>query len=245
MTGLLHRLAARANGTAWSVRSDSRLPFATEGLETAPTLAAQPPQAEPMPQPQPAMPNAAGPAQVAGAPTAVPPTPMLPSRLQQAPWPAPPNAPSAAPRPQAALRHGSLDPLANDAPSPPQLPTPHATGTQPAAAMSLASPLAPAARSAQPPAFTPFTQQRDPAPLLPDHQGAAPSAMPASPATHARAATWAGSVPPAAREDTEVHIHIGRIDVTAVHEAPKARPRARERAQPVSLHDYLATRKTT
>ena len=55
---------------------------------------------------------------------------------------------------------------------------------------------------------------------------------------------WASTAQPAAREDTEIHIHIGRIDVTAVHEAPKPRPRARERTQPVSLDAYLAAKHT-
>lgn len=47
-----------------------------------------------------------------------------------------------------------------------------------------------------------------------------------------------------AHDDTEVHIHIGRIEVTALHEAaPPARRRvaAAPRA-PMSLDSYLAAR---
>ena len=42
---------------------------------------------------------------------------------------------------------------------------------------------------------------------------------------------------------TEVHVSIGRIEVTAIHEpaAPAQRPAARRKA-PVSLDEYLARR---
>jgi hypothetical protein len=49
----------------------------------------------------------------------------------------------------------------------------------------------------------------------------------------------------AASQETEVHIHIGRIDVTALHEAPRPKARPRERAQPVSLDAFLAARSKT
>ncbi|OGB18810.1 MAG: hypothetical protein A3E51_17970 [Burkholderiales bacterium RIFCSPHIGHO2_12_FULL_67_38] len=44
-------------------------------------------------------------------------------------------------------------------------------------------------------------------------------------------------------ETTEVHVSIGRIEVTAIHEpaAPTQRPAARRKA-PVSLDEYLARR---
>jgi hypothetical protein len=38
-----------------------------------------------------------------------------------------------------------------------------------------------------------------------------------------------------------VHVHIGRIDVTAVHAPPPSR-KARAMPPPVSLDDYLARR---
>ncbi len=240
MTGLLQRLAARANGSAWSVRSDARLPFAAAGLESAPTLAAQAPPTEPMPLLQPAAPTSARPAQPAAAPAAVPSTPTPPSRLQQAPWQAPTPAPSAAPPAQPVPLHSGLEPLVSDAP--PRPPATRAIRAQQEAPASLAKPLAPAAWPVEGAASTQSQPPRDPAPLLPVHTATPLSAMPASPAPYARAATWAGSGPSTPREDTEVHIHIGRIDITAVHEAPKAKPRAREPAQPVSLQAYLAKR---
>jgi hypothetical protein len=43
-------------------------------------------------------------------------------------------------------------------------------------------------------------------------------------------------------ETTEVHIRIGRIEVTAVHEPAPAKPVAARRNAPMSLDDYLAKR---
>ena len=48
----------------------------------------------------------------------------------------------------------------------------------------------------------------------------------------------AGSI----EETTEVHIIIGRIEVTAVHEPAPAKPAAARRNAPMSLDDYLAKR---
>jgi hypothetical protein len=46
----------------------------------------------------------------------------------------------------------------------------------------------------------------------------------------------------AADEPTEVHIHIGRIEVTAVHEAPAPRTLPSRKQAPMSLDAYLAAR---
>ena len=43
-------------------------------------------------------------------------------------------------------------------------------------------------------------------------------------------------------EATEVHVSIGRIEVTAVHEPAPAKPAAPRRNAPMSLDDYLAKR---
>lgn len=40
----------------------------------------------------------------------------------------------------------------------------------------------------------------------------------------------------------EVHVHIGRVEVTALHDAPPARSRERSGKKPMSLDDYLAQR---
>jgi len=41
---------------------------------------------------------------------------------------------------------------------------------------------------------------------------------------------------------TEVHVHIGRIEVTALQESASPKPAARSRRNPMSLDDYLAQR---
>jgi hypothetical protein len=46
----------------------------------------------------------------------------------------------------------------------------------------------------------------------------------------------------AADEATEVHIHIGRIDVTAVREAPRVRATSSAKSPTLSLDAYLAGR---
>jgi hypothetical protein len=51
-------------------------------------------------------------------------------------------------------------------------------------------------------------------------------------------ATHTGAV----EETTEVHVHIGRIEVTAMHEPAPAKPAAARRPAPMSLDDYLAKR---
>lgn len=233
MNGLLHRLAARANGSAWTVRSDARLPFASESWGQA-TIETEAPQTEPTallrpsakalaPDPHATEPNAphlqqqaAGQAPAGESPNALMSVPATPYRtVQQHQWPFATDAPLSAQPPD---KRTVL----------PQ-PTPDAPATsRPAAAHPHAAP-----------AFA----QNAPEPLLPPVS--APSvAASAGLAPRAHPGAWAGTTQPAAREDTEVHIHIGRIDVTVVHEAPKPRPRARERTQPVSLDAYLAARHT-
>jgi hypothetical protein len=46
----------------------------------------------------------------------------------------------------------------------------------------------------------------------------------------------------AAAEPDEVHVHIGRIELMAVHEAPPARPQRTTARAPMSLEEYLAHR---
>lgn len=44
-------------------------------------------------------------------------------------------------------------------------------------------------------------------------------------------------------ENTEVHVHIGRIEVTAVHEAPREKPKRPPVRGPMTLDEYLTRRK--
>ena len=90
-------------------------------------------------------------------------------------------------------------------------------------------------------------------PPRPSHDAAreAPPLLPSQPLARVlppQAST--GSIPPPAmaarppvEETTEVHVTIGRIEVTAVHEAlPPRREPARPR-KPKSLEEYLAQRR--
>jgi hypothetical protein len=63
-----------------------------------------------------------------------------------------------------------------------------------------------------------------------------------SPATAHQAAMGRA---PASHQETEVHIHIGRIDVTAVHEAAPPRRPLPKTTSPMSLDSYLAKRGRT
>lgn len=238
MTGLLHRLAARANGTAWTVRADARLPFGAPAFRegegegawdtgaparsphrpatsTMPAAASSPMHEHPTAAVQPAAP------------------PALLAAAQAARSPALPATP-AAPPPQALRMPGV------HAQTPASQSSAH--GTLQPSAMVATHDAATRATQAVPPQPAPEASDT-PSPLLPPLRAepGRPRTAATVPPTGSRTTAVAQ---PAPARDTEVHIHIGRIDVTAVHEAPKPRPRPRERAQPVSLDAYLAKRGT-
>jgi hypothetical protein len=58
------------------------------------------------------------------------------------------------------------------------------------------------------------------------------------------AAARTGASASAADDVTEVHVTIGRIELTAVQEAPRARPAPARTRKPQSLEEYLARRGT-
>jgi hypothetical protein len=74
-----------------------------------------------------------------------------------------------------------------------------------------------------------------PPPLLPANS------IPSTPAPASAAPVSTPAAP--AREPDEVHIHIGRIEVTAIQESKPASKLSRKGAAPLSLDDYLARRK--
>ena len=79
-----------------------------------------------------------------------------------------------------------------------------------------------------------------PSPLLP-LKNTAPSALNPGAVAHRgepRGAAWQSQV----EETTEVHVSIGRIEVTAVHEAPPPKRQAPVTAKPMTLDEYLARR---
>ena len=80
-----------------------------------------------------------------------------------------------------------------------------------------------------------------PPPLMPLQNPAQHSALnPGAAAQHAKpgGATWQSQV----EETTEVHVSIGRIEVTAVHEAAPPKRAERPAPKPVSLDEYLSKR---
>lgn len=245
MTGLLQRLAARATGSAWALRSDARLPFAAmPGLAEAPgaeTLAPPAPQ-DPVQtgkaaraMPQPVVPTTA---------TVMPSPPPLPARA----WPMAVETPSPAvsqdrPGPAAA-------PTRNPFPEMPPL-RDRAPPDRSTAAAVVHS------QTAQAPMAQGVVLRDGPAPLLPANpvrrtgaarpsQGPAPLAGTPPRAPHAFAPLRQSALAqsgPAQSGPAEVHVHIGRVEVMAITQPPPARRAAREAAQPLSLNAYLARRK--
>ena len=270
MTGLLHRLAARANGTAWAVRSDARLPFGADTLL---------PESESIPKAQEVQVPAAAPAATASmaapmetAPPvlqhprtdmpAMPAMPLaasaLPSRptLPQHPAPALESHPASPPSllPPVPVQPASADALAAGT-ALQQRCTPNATNAHSHPAQStetthstLKTPTVchsgwnTASDDAVQPHAVPHWQSSEPAPLLPPVGADASSSGMGTPRQLAVLRAMGAAQQNQPSQDTEVHIHIGRIDVTAVHEKPQPKARARERTQPVSLDAYLAAR---
>jgi hypothetical protein len=249
MNGLLHRLAARAAGTAVTVRSDARLPYgggalawadmaevevaapreAMQGVTSAeqvlPPQASQPGFAEPRPLRPIIVPQAAAPEQAAEPPLAVNPHDAEASAVGAVP------AVAGRPEPPMLLRIDEpsarspvlSEPTRTERPGEPQ------RSSRTSSSVRVRDAVTPAARA-----------QADPAPLMPlTADRSTPSAPPAAP--HRAAGPPAAPVS-AADEPNEVHIHIGRIDVTAVHEAPPPRRKQASTQAPMSLDSYLAQR---
>ncbi|MFT3815304.1 MAG: hypothetical protein QM740_18330 [Acidovorax sp.] len=242
MTSLLQRLAARATGSAWTVRSDARLPFANApGIVE--TQAVEP--LRPVIVPHPAQ---AGEGRVAMSPQHVAPTttkpahgawPLAAHAQQQAAAAQAPPAPIAPWSEQTPVTATWIDVASAKSPGLDDVALTNGLDPTPTAMRHV-----PLTRSQSPAA------QADPAPLLPV-VGEARNA-PAAP--HARTATTNPGIPlpaftplrqpsPAPAEPAEVHVHIGRIEVTAITQPQAPKRAARERTQPLSLDAYLARRK--
>lgn len=247
MTGFLQRLAQRANGSARTVRAASGARFAPEPLV----------HEAPMPEGAPAIWGTA-PFQPADTPAGA-----GPGHLSD-----PVFAPADAPRPKTAqaARRGQTAATAS-APAPLLAPAGEAAAApSPARAArsraSMSNPDTPdtvdetrAVRRANPATSAPGTPGPD-AISSTTPPATEPAAWPQvepllAPTIRVR---WPASAaqPPLARRPspsgpadttTEVHVSIGRIEVTAIHEpaAPAQRPVARRKA-PVSLDEYLARR---
>lgn len=255
MKGLLHRLAARAAGTTVPLRSDARLPFGgatlgwgeTFAMETAPERSGR---ASPVPvhptgtaetaaanlqserwqqeAPAPGPDRSSGPARPTPPESAVPPEPAA-------------TAMAASPHRAAAVRARPMLPSGGG--------ESHGPATLPAEAEPTGawnpSARQPAVVRAGPPSSGPDAPMRskgDPPLLMP--RG---SASPGPGSYGAAAAEHVADRPDlptrgTEEEPPEVHIHIGRIEVTAVQEASPQRPKPKARQVAMSLETYLAGR---
>src|SRR4051794_40395259 len=279
MKGLLHRLAARAAGTAAPVRSDARLPFggvnlawgetdaAPKPLVMTPTAVARhPAQAH----------EAARPSTQRDGSEIVAPAPIRDRRLMPSPQltlrtnllpPVPQGArddgPSASPTTSPAVPSAPVDQsdpmlsrLVEGRPPDAMQVTPiHAARSDRPARRPLEPPVPPPSprpgaamhSNEEPPLLVPRVATERVAaavrgPIDPGHDDKGLPLRSRVPAT-AREPIGPNAGAPAADESTEVHIHIGRIEVTAAQEAPSPRNRpSRKQAPRMSLDAYLAAR---
>jgi hypothetical protein len=222
MSGLLHRLAQRTlNGNAPRVRPVAPIPWlATPGIFEAAESAT--------PAPETAVPHTRTASPVARSPEA---PEAAPRETPDVPLPEPPVVPTAA---MAAIAHDETE--APAAPTfvepdhaPPGVPTAFVTPQNPPmTAMSTDAPTA-ARRS------YPASARRLPPPLLaprPDAQ-----ADPAVPRSRPHVAATVTEPP------TEVHVHIGRVELTAVTESPPPQRKTLPAPTGRSLDEYLQQRK--
>jgi hypothetical protein len=260
MSGLLHRLAATATGKSHPVRANARLPFNNAALVWTAVTEAVPAPRSIAPDPTPVVPPPP-----TGAPHAAEVPPLLPrsreppaepvradpalsppeqrtSRASRAASLALPNsdfehmADPPAPEPLMPLRSALMPIETSDAAAVPPAPDtrrdpPHqgpSATTVPRPNRDFKSALMASPARAEPSALLPRAAPRSPARYLPVERPRNPDSDGAS-------------------EGTEVHIHIGRIDVTAAPASapPPPRPKARSIPPPLSLDEYLAKRRRT
>lgn len=238
MSGLLMRLGAQATGSGWAVHSDVRLPFGTLG--PGPALA---PAAAGDTSPGSVAVDAGeqGLAPVAAAPRIAP---RFSPRPLSEPEPGPAATTSATE--DATVQHGVRNGLPTE-PSPLVLRPPQAAMPSPPRAVPL--PLPHAAEAGPGQDRRPSAATDLPEALLPGRAPAGlhrPSPPPLkAPDTQAGSAFGQSQSGAESGGETEVHIHIGRIEVTALQEAARPQPRPRERVQPMSLDAYLEQRRNT
>ena len=272
MKGLLHRLAARATGTAVPIRSDARLPFGESSLGRH--SSADIPQAF---EEAPTIDTSAPPSQVPTA-TRTDSQSTSPRRTIDRSSQDPPASrehahvttiveahapPPATARP--AERTVTQPP--GERTFPPGLPLPLVDSELTATANVVTSHEPTSSRSSalrqrEPPVPTeaPRTSS-EPSLLLPAEGSDLPTFRTVTPylgpltqqmsslTSHMspRQPTGRISMPqtPSNEQATEVHIHIGRIDVSSVREAAPPRRKAPAKPEPVSLDAYLAKRGRT
>lgn len=233
MSGLLRRLAAQAGGQRGAIlHAPARLPFqpAPERLDCgeARLPAALPGAALPALMELPASP--------AITPTAAVPPARPHAAAAQRPGEAPPapavqaeeSSPVQQPRlPEPLLAEQPLN-LFIHVPNSPGVPVQETAAPPTESHPAVSRHEAPTRADATPPSPT--------TPRLP------PLLAPMAPATAPQPRVAPPQAEPVPRQPDEVHIHIGRIEVTAIQETAPARREARKGPPPLSLDDYLARR---
>jgi hypothetical protein len=224
MSGLLHRLAQRTlNGNAPRVRPVAPIPWlATPGIFEAAESAT--------PAPEPAVPHTRTPSPVAPFPDA---PDAAPRETPDASSPEPPVVPTPA---VAATAHEETE--APPAPTfvepdhaPPGAPTAFVTQhNPPATTMSTDAP------TAAPRSYPASARRLPPALLAPRPDAQADPALP-------RIRPHVAVAAPVTEPPTEVHVHIGRVELTAVTESPPPQRKARPASTGRSLDEYLQQRK--
>ncbi|WP_299695684.1 hypothetical protein [Hydrocarboniphaga sp.] len=214
MSGFLRRLSAQALGSAAPVRSATRLPYAAGPMQL------NHPMSEEVAH------------EVAPAPM---PHPFSTERQTIAAGPLQADGPFFTSAPHVARARAHLDSFDKDPPielPPPLIDRPRSPELRREAE---ASPQRHASFVDTADAASAVVSERrpPPPPLLPPQTRFTPSA-----------AVAFASRPPADSEAHEVHVTIGRIEITAVHEAPPPRraPAAKPAKKLMSLDDYLAKR---
>jgi hypothetical protein len=251
MKGLLHRLAMRATGTAAALRSDLRLPFGgdgihwpepdesqVEGLVGEPARSALPGASASLHAP----PHSTGFHEAEGDEAAAM------RRMAKAPTPLVPRekTPQQADAMPPALGSETLV----SAHSLPLGRARQAGAAAPGAeALSVTVPRRPLQKAAPTARHGSMPLDVDlPAPLMPEpHTAARARSTPLMSSMTARsleaAARMRGAASARAEDPTEVHVHIGCIEVTAVQETPRLRRRPAAAAPAaMSLDSYLAAR---
>lgn len=227
MSGLLRRLAARALGAAPEVRPVLGWPGTPMEMPVRAPAPATAPQASLGPEPDESPPHRSPAARAA------PPGVVQPS--------APPSDPLAGPLAATTESRAESD----------DEPAPRPLAPRPPTSARRSAPRAVENRievSVEAPAQTlrPREPALDPLPdapqLLPPRRMDRTLPLPAIAAPAVAARTVAARRPAAIDEPAEVHVTIGRIEVTAVHEAPPPRRQPARVRKPKSLEEHLAQR---
>ncbi|MEL7940111.1 hypothetical protein [Pseudomonas delhiensis] len=233
MSGLLRRLAAQAGGQRGAIlHAPARLPFqpAPERLESSESIlpAALPAAAVPtlMERPVPSV--------VAPVP-AVPPTQLRVARPEMPGEPPPTPATRAEEQPPA-LEATPPAPLLAEQPLNLFIHVPNSPGVPVQETAAPPTESHPAVSRHEAPTRADATPPSPTTPRLP------PLLAPMAPATAPQPRVAPPQAEPVPRQPDEVHIHIGRIEVTAIQETAPARREARKGPPPLSLDDYLARR---